>query len=501
MTINQFEMIRKATYIIVLISAIIFSDAYAQNSQTLYFMNLPQNHMLNPALRPSNSLYIGLPGISGINLNINNNFVNFSDIFMNGQPSDSVITFLHPKNNANDFLTKIKDKNSLEPQLSVQLFGLGFSVGKGSYVFLDINERFEGNMVLPRDIFELALKGNEGFSGSTIDLSSLRGDLKYYREIGMGFSKNFTNRLRIGIKGKLLFGIAGVSVNNESLGIIVGNDYSHTLEADLDINISGPVSVFLDKNSNIDSIEVNDIESDEVVSFVMGKKNMGLGLDIGATYDITDRISVSAAVTDIGFIKWKRDVTSLHAESRFEFSGLDLTEVINGTKTFDEAGNELVDSLKNSFVLDDSNEPFTTFIPMGISLGGSYSITNYFSLGLLSYSRLIGKQIRESITMSANLNLSNKFSTSVSYTASNHRFDNLGFGLAFRPGIFQFYMLTDRIPVTWNRIILENESDPRNNSSIVLPASWNTINLRLGMNLAFGNRVSKKNDKPMLLIN
>lgn len=493
-------MIRKTTYLLILITSIILTDASAQNSQTLYFMNLPQNHMLNPALRPSNSLNIGLPAISGINLNINNNFVNFSDIFMNGQPSDSVITFLHPKNNVNDFLGKIRNKNSLEPQLSVQLFGLGFSIGKGNYVFLDINERFEGNMVMPRDLFELALKGNAGFTGRTIDLSSLRGDLKYYREIGMGFSKNFTNKLRLGVKGKLLFGIAGASIDNESLGIIVGDDYSHTLDANLDINFSGPVSVYMDENQNIDSINVDDIESDEVAGFILGTKNMGLGLDIGATYDITDRIVVSAAITDIGFVKWKKNVTSLHAESRFEFSGLDLTDVINGTKTIDEVGDELVDSLKNSFVMDDSNEPFTTFLPMGISLAGSYSVTNYFSLGLLSYTRLIGKQMRESMTMSANLNLSNKFSTSVSYTASNHRFDNIGFGLAFRPGIFQFYLITDRIPITWNRIILDNGENSGNNSSLVLPSRWNTINLRLGMNLAFGNKVRKKNDKPMLVV-
>ena len=493
-------MIRKATYLIILITSIILTEVSAQNSQTMYFMNLPQNHMLNPALRPSNSLYIGLPAISGINLNINNNFVNFSDIFMNGQPLDSVITFLHPKNDVDDFLGKIRNKNSIEPQLSVQLFGLGFSVGKGTYVFLDINERFEGNMVMPRDLFELALKGNAGFTGSTIDLSSLRGDLKYYREIGMGYSENFTNKLRLGVKGKLLFGIAGASIDNESLGIIVGDDYSHTLDADLDINFSGPVSISLDENQNIESINVDDIESDEVAGFILGTKNMGLGLDIGATYDLTDRIVVSAAITDIGFVKWKKNVTNLHAESRFEFSGLDLTDVINGTKTIDEVGDELVDSLENSFVMDDSNEPFTTFIPMGISLGGSYSVTNYFSLGLLSYTRLIGKQMRESMTMSANLNLSNKFSTSVSYTASNHRFDNIGFGLAFRPGIFQFYLITDRIPISWNRIIIDDSENSGSNSSLVLPSRWNTINLRLGMNLAFGNKVKKKNDKPMLLV-
>ena len=91
------------------------SDAAAQNSQVLYYMNLPQNHLLNPALRPSNSLYIGLPAISGINLNINNNFVNFSDVFMKGQTSDSIITFLHPDYNVDRRLGIIQRSPDFRP--------------------------------------------------------------------------------------------------------------------------------------------------------------------------------------------------------------------------------------------------------------------------------------------------------------------------------------------------------------------------------------------------
>ena len=104
-------MIVKIKYILMVVLAIIIADASAQNSQVLYYMNLPQNHLVNPALRPSNSVYIGLPGLSGINLNVNNNFVNFSDVFLKGQPKDSIITFLHPDYDVDKFLAKIKDKN------------------------------------------------------------------------------------------------------------------------------------------------------------------------------------------------------------------------------------------------------------------------------------------------------------------------------------------------------------------------------------------------------
>jgi len=489
-------MTGKTKYILILILAVIIADASAQNSQVLYFMNLPQNHLLNPALRPSNKVYIGLPGMSGINLNINNNFVNFNDVFIKGQPKDSIISFLHPDYNPDKFLAKIKDKNSLEQETTVQLLGVGFSVGNDGYVFLDINERIQGNIVLPGDLFRLALKGNEGFAGKKIDLSSLRGDIKYYHEFGVGFSRNFTDKLRIGIKGKLLFGIAAASIDNKSLGITVNDDYSHTLDANLTVNMSGPVNVYMNSKHNVDSVVFDDSRfktSAGATDFFSGKKNIGLGLDIGATFDLTDRIVLSASVTDLGFIRWKNDVTNLKTYNQFKFSGLNMLDVINGTKTIDEVGKEMLDSLKNAFNVSNSKAPFTTYLPFGISLGGSYNVTKRFSVGLLSYSRIIGKQLREALTLSANLNLGNAFSTSISYTAENHRYDNLGAGVAFRAGIIQFYLLSDRIPIMWNKI--KNDK-----SNVMVPANWNTINLRLGMNLVFGNRIREKNDKPMVLV-
>jgi hypothetical protein len=489
-------MTGKIKYILTMILAMVIADANAQNSQVMYYMNLPQNHLLNPAMRPSNKVYIGLPALSGINLNINNNFVNFSDVFMPGSTGDSVITFLHPDNDINDFIGKIKDKNSLEPQATVQLFGLGFSAGKSNYIFLDINDRIEGNMVLPGDIFKLALLGNESFVGDKIDLSSLRGDIKYYREIGLGFSRDITSKLRIGVKAKLLKGIATASIVNRSLEIAVNNDYTHTLDADMTVNLSAPMKVYMDASQNIDSLVFDDSRFNEtsgIVDFLMGKKNTGFGIDIGATYNVTEKIIVSAAITDLGFIKWKKDLTNLNAESQFTFSGLNIVDVANGTKTFDELGQEMIDSLKNSFKVSDSQNPFTTYLPFGVTLGGSYNLTKSFSLGVLSYSRFIGKQMRESLTLSANVNFGNAFSTSLSYTAANHRFDNLGLGLAFRPGIFQFYILSDRIPVMWNKIKTDGATIP-------LPTSWNTIHLRFGMNIVFGNKVKKKDDKPMILI-
>ncbi len=490
-------MIRSATITGILLIILSLSETAAQNNQVLYHMDLPQNHLLNPALRPGNSVYAGLPAITGLKLNVNNNFFNFSDVFIAGnQPSDSIISFLHPDYDVDRFLAKVNDRNYLEPQAAIQLLGLGFSAGRDMYIFMDLITRVEGNFVLPGDLLRLGLKGNEQFVGRSIDLSSFRADIRAYNELGLGFSRDITNRLRIGVKGKLLFGIATGSVNNKSLGIKVNEDYSHTLDADMTLNISGPVTVYTSQDNKIDSIRLDEERFDSsgnVIGFLTTMKNAGLGIDLGAEYRITGRLTLSASVTDLGYIRWKSDITNLRAESRFEFSGLNMLDVFNGTKTFEELGEETLDSLKNSLYVTDTRKPFTTYLSAGFSAGGKYNLTRSFSLGLLSYTRITGRHIREALTLSANLNLGNALSTTVSYTASNNRYDNLGAGVAFRAGIFQFYCIADRIPVIWNKIVIDN-------GSFHLPDSWNTIHAKLGMNLVFGSFVKKKQDKPMILV-
>lgn len=476
-----------------LLSAALYS-AVAQNPQVLYYMNLPQNHFLNPAMRPSNSVYIGLPGFSGAGINASNNFLNYSDLFARGQ-RDSIMSFLHPDFDKAEFMSKIKNKNSIEPMVNVPLFGLGFTAGE-SYIFLDINERVVGNMVIPGDILRLGLQGNEQFVGSEIDLSSLRGDLKYYRELGLGFSKNFTNRLRLGFKAKMLFGITTLSIRNKALNIAVNDDYSHTMNADVVMNFSGPFRAYMDNGGNLDSLVFDDsrFEDGGAADFLLKPRNLGMSLDLGATYELNDKISVSAAITDIGYINWKNETTNLKVNGTYRFDGFDVSDVAAGTISFDSLASATLDSLKDAFVFDDSRDPFTTFQPFGVTFGGRYNVTRKLSVGLLSSSRIIGKQIKEELTLSANLNLGNALCLSAAYTAANHRYDNFGAGLAFRLGFFQFYAVADRLPLAWNRIKSED------GEMFPVPSSWNTINAQFGFNFVFGNRIKKKDDNPMVLV-
>jgi len=486
----------RVKYFLILLLTVSIYDSVAQNSQVLYYMNLPQNHLLNPAMRSGNSVYIGLPGISGVNANINNDFFNFSDIFSLSQDGDSTISIFHPDYDISGFMKKIREINSLEAQTSAQLFNLGFNTGKDLYIFLDINERIDMDFRLPGEMLRLIFEGNEQFVGNRIDLSTLRTGINWYHEAGLGFSKNLTQRLRLGIKGKLLFGMANLSLDNKALNVTVNEDFTHIIDADLMANISAPVDFYVNEDNQIDSVKFDDSKYDsfsELADYFLDNSNMGAAVDIGLEYTLAERLRLSASLTDLGYIRWKRDITNLKAESQFKFSGDDFQDVYDGNMDAKEFVEELGDSLQKSFYMTDTDIPYRTNLPFGVSLGASYNLSQSFSLGVLSYTRFNGSQYKEALTFSANLNLGNTLSTTLAYTAANYRYDNIGFGMAFRLGIIQIYALADRIPLTWNRIINGDES-------IHVPEILNTIHARAGMNLVFGNKIKRKTDKPMILI-
>lgn len=471
------------------------SGIFAQTGQTAYYMNLPQRMDMNPSFIPGNRVYIELPVISGINLSMGNNFFRLSDVLMKSPYNDSIITAFHPDADIENFLSKIRNANNIEARTKLQLLGVGFAVGK-NFFSIDVNMNLNAYGVLPGDLVRLAVEGNEQFVGSSMNFSSLGTSANMYREIGVGFSRPIMDNLRVGVKGKLLFGTASVSTKVKSLEIDVSEDYIHTLNADMSLLSSGPVAVATNPENGIDSIYVRDMEMEsfsEVYNYFMRGGNVGLGLDLGAQYDLTDRIKLSASITDIGYIKWKREASNINLKGEFTYDGFDISDVISGSMSMDSVFGTMLDSLQASMNVTATESKFTTWLPTNINLGGSFDVTDFFTVGALSTTRVVGGRVKHALTLSGNVNYRNLVTTSLSYTMANRSYGNIGFGLGVRLGTGQFYLITDHIPMAFNQLTW-TESESGEHRSVKIPSNWNMFNMRLGFNLVFGNRPPKVED-------
>ncbi|MGE5349191.1 MAG: DUF5723 family protein [Actinomycetota bacterium] len=475
-------MKRKILTLLLLLSSA--AATYGQNSQALYFMNLPQRTTLNPALKPSGRFYLGLPGISDISVRIDNNFLSFSDLFAGGVISDSTMTFLERGPWLDDFLAGLGNNNSVEPKVGVRLFGLAFTVNDNLRFSLDLTERANANVVFPGDILRLGIGGNEDFIGKSLDFSSLRTDLTYYHEIGIGASGNITDKLRVGGRALILSGVASGYLRNNGATLTVNDDFTHTIDADMAFNFSAPLTFITEDDGTIHGAEFDESRFDgahNVISYLAGMSNPGFGIDLGAEYRFNDLLAVSAALTDFGFIRWKRDLTQLSIDATFDFNGLTMQDVYDESLDFEELLNWTFDSLQQVMELKEAPEPYITYLPATLTAGFSYTPVKFFTAGLLSQTRFVGRQAHQAVTFSGNLNFGNAFSTTVAYTIANRRYDNLGFGLAFRGGFTQFFVLVDNVPVKWTRVT-------SGEGTFRMPEHWNTVHARIGLNLVFGNR-------------
>lgn len=484
-------MYKKLRYIIVVLIYTFSVNTSAQKSQVLYNMKIPQSHFMNPAIKPTSMFYIGLPVFSGINVNINNNFLELTDLLTRG---DTLSTWPPPDFDLDRLAGSLKQNNTLSADVNFPLVGLGFMIGPDLNIFIDIIDRIEVKTIFPKEIMNLYITGTDQFINQTINLSGLNIRAQFFREFGAGFSKNFTTKLRVGAKAKLLFGMGSLNLDNRLMTLRVNDDLSQTISADASLEISG--------QTRLNDLK-NDLSGGNVMQIIKSYiytpfSNNGFGIDIGAVYDFNKMISVSAAVTDLGFIKWKDDLKRYDANSTFELSGLSLSDVVHQTISIDSVLQGIIDTVKSSFVGSANPPSYSTYLPTVLTVGANLNLFPALSLGLLSSTKFYSGHVNEALTFSANVYIGRAFTTSLGYTIANYSYDNLGLGMSFKAGPVQLFLIADKIPIKWSKFYTGNEDSGYNRVS--LPQNWNVMSLHLGLNISFGKIAGKKVDKPMVVV-
>ncbi|MDA3780854.1 MAG: DUF5723 family protein [Bacteroidales bacterium] len=448
----------------------------AQHSQTLYYMNrLPQSMQMNPAIQPECGFYLGFPVISSVQVGVGNNRISLNDAIQKHPTEDSLITFLHPLANKEDFLSNIKNLNFLYENIHTNLFSFGFRANDW-YASFNISERQSSTFTYPKDLISLVLNGNQEFNNSNIDFTDLDLNITYFREYGVSLSKTIGSQWTVGGRLKVLFGKANISVENHSFKLYSSIDSIH-INSDIRVNASLPVESTTNADGDFDGFE--NIDTVDPLDFALDHSNMGFAIDLGATYRPIDKVSVSLSIIDLGYIKWSKGVTNLDLNGEFNYTGIDLSSEFDETDNSDPF-ETLTDSIENSFTITDKKESYTTPLGAKIYIGGSYYLTPKLNFSLLSQSRFYESKLYQAFTLSANARPIRGLSTSISYSIMDGNYSNLGFGLVLRPGPFQIYVISD------------------NAASIALWGQKATgLNLRFGMNFAFGCK-KKIKDFPML---
>lgn len=433
--------------------------AWAQNDMLMpYMYNLPQSTYTNAADQNQFKVTIGLPIISHVGFGARNFFA-ANDLIRKNR--DTTILDL------NLLMGKLDRTNYMYFGASYDLFHLGIRVKK-TFWMLNVRDRLDMHLSLPGDLLELGWRGNKYFSdrNRTADFSGLGLDATYWREIGLLAQFPLSDKVNMGIRPKLLLGMANASIarNSSSLFTDRENAYALTAKTDYLANIStGPINPDTGFN-NFGS---------QASNFFNNFKNMGFGVDFGLTYSPNERLHLTGAVNNLGFINWRENVRNYTGTStQTDFRGVPFDAVVaNGQFISDRT---VLDSVVRPFRPEETRNVYSTQMQAHYLAMVNYDVSEVVRLGA-SFNAWQFMGLRTAFSANALFRAGRIVHAGLNYNIQNNRYDNLGAGFYIKPGPIQYYIVTDNI------------------FGLVTPWRAQNTNFRMGLNLVFGN--SKPADK------
>jgi len=482
----------KYTLATLLVALISWHEATAQYANTYYYMfGIPQANQLNPAFQPGCNGYLGMPFFSPIRFQVESNSITYGDIIQWNSSLNKYVTFMYSQGNKQKFMDALKPSNRIRFEAATSILSTGWR--KNEWFFtLDINERFVEGTTFPRDLAEFLIYGN--LRQSNFNLSDLSQNVSYFHQFAIGASYNLDDEMQFGIRAKLLFGGSNIVTKNSLMSLKTSIE-EWNVQSDFMVNVSIPyleeVPVDEDGYLDMDSLanaaldalfgfpgEIADLMTPSGFSTLGGIKNPGFAVDLGFNYFPVEKLSFSASIVDLGFIRWRNYVWNFHQKADYSFEGLEFK--------LDEdfsAGDAVLDSIKEQMRIKVTKEPYTTMLAGKIYLGAAYNLTEKVRFGAVFRTRIYNYQFYNQFTVSANVQPISMFSASLSYSIYGNSYTNLGIGLSLRAGPFNLFFISDQAP-----------------SAYFWPEDFTALNFRFGMNIVWGCAAMPKamKDRPLI---
>jgi hypothetical protein len=476
---------------------IIFSvSGLMGQSNTMYYLSgVPQAYYLNPATQPQSNFFMGLPALGSVYVETYGSSIGFSDLVWNDPSGGLVLHPFHPDAGMETFLQKFEEENTFSANFDFSPVSFGFRVRK-MYFTLDIVSRLSQSISFAGDIVDLAVAGN---ADSTLyDFSSMGFNITDHLEIALGISRKFGSMITVGIRPKLLFGVASLSSGNNHVSLYTSHDVWQ-FDSHLEMQVATPGFIIpTDESGTFDPTGEFRFDStltqpSQYASIATGNK--GFGIDVGINIKPMDELTLSASVIDLGFIKWNNYIHTAVLEGSFEYTGIEysLDDVQQPEEDTSDFMQYLIDTLTGNFEVSGSSDPFNTRLEPKIYIGASYSILRKLDVGLLARFDLPETGLESNLMLHANWHPSTFFGLSASYSPFGGRSSTFGLGMSLRIGPGSFYAVADYNALKYNLYKYENipvflTSDARER-----------FNLRFGANFVLGWNQRKKlmKDKPM----
>ncbi|PKA83457.1 hypothetical protein ATE92_1612 [Ulvibacter sp. MAR_2010_11] len=433
------------------------STTIAQNKQLIYGVEeIPQALLLNPGSKVPQKMHFGVPFLSQLHLNIGSSGVSAYDIF--GQSNVDINTRIRNK------IFEMKNTDFFTATQQLELINFGWRAKNEIYFSGGLYQEFDFIFYFPRDLAILAWEGNRDYLDYEFDLGELNttGDLMTVYHFGA--NKQITKKLTVGLRAKLYSSMFSYRSTNNSgtfvtrLGDGTVNIYEHTVQnANVTVETSGYASLReLDGASQVTS---------EILGRAFFGGNLGIGVDLGATYDINNNWTVSGSLLDLGAVFHSKDVETYQATGTYTLNGIELIfpPLSDGESTFPYYDN-LEDEIEREIPIDTLHNGYTQMRPLKVNGGLTYKfgkavgrggdcdcrnggggVDRNQSVGLQVYSIFRPKLPQTAGTLFYYRRLTEFVSAKATYTVDPYSYSNVGLGVTADIGKFNFYVAADNL--------------------------------------------------------
>lgn len=426
-----------------------FGWANAQQETTLSTMrSLPQATYTNPAFVPLQPFYLGLPGISSVGAYGSSNSLSYNraiDFETLGEEFSSARLL--------SLSSKLEDKNWLAAGAQLDLLSMGLRVNPRLHLRYRMSTKLNMQAMVPRDIAMLA---SEEFlqKANVVSLDpSINGQA--YLEHALGASYSIKEKLIIGANIKRLNGIAAIQTKQASYRIESNPQASR-------LRMEGEMLVHMTPST--DAFDAFELDYNSVNAKV--STNGGWAIDLGSTYQLTPKLQLGLSITDLGSIKWTADAREFRTnKTSFTFDGLSGETPEEEQERFEGMMEDIADQFEP---VEKSIASFSTGLPTRMYLNATYQLHRSVHASGIFFGESYAGRFLPGFTTAIHKDFGRILEASISYTAINNSYANIGAGLSVRLGPFQLYAVTDNVLAAF---------------------AWQdakAVNARAGMNLVFG---------------
>lgn len=408
---NSLQIHKMKKKIIIFILCLVSAGASAQTLYSSYFLErMPYRHRLNPALINDYG-YFSFPGLGNLDIQINGNMALSHFLYPSG---DELLTGFHPSISSNEFIGSLKNRNNLSLNIDETILSFGFFAFNGFNTF-DLSVKSSTDIFLPKDLFAFLKNGQTG-EVTQYEMKDIRAKSNNYVELALGHAHRINDRLTIGAKLKALIGAGNLDARIDRMTMTLSDErWMIQSKGIADLSLAG-VTLETDSNGEIDGFDFD--------TGKLGIAGIGGAIDLGATYKIFDNLTVSMALTDIGFIRWNKNKKAETPEGEFVFDGfkhLGAEDDDNGNNAFDDETDKIGDDLEALFKFKETRASSrSTWLKTTMNIGAEYGIlNNKISFGLLSSTRFSTPKTWTKLMATANFRPAKWFMAALNGAVSN----------------------------------------------------------------------------------